>query len=74
MAARASPGGGRRVVRQDIAALRPMKWINDSIVNFVGEVMMQPWGGRGTAKVQVFSLRGSGTVVRQGVRRRGQSR
>ena len=48
--------GGERVVRQDMATLRPMKWINDSIVNFVGKVMIQPWRGRGAAKVHVFSL------------------
>ena len=42
-------------MRQDIATLRPMKWINDSIVNFVGKVMIQPWRGRSAAKVHVFS-------------------
>ena len=32
-----------------------MGWINDSIVNFVGKVLIQPWRGRGAAKVHVFS-------------------
>ena len=30
-------GGEEKVMRQDIATVRPMKWINDSIVNFVGK-------------------------------------
>ena len=47
--------GKERFARHNIATLRPTKWINDSIVNFVGEIMMQPWRGRGTAKVHVFS-------------------
>ena len=56
MAARASPGDGEeRITRQDTAVLRPTKWINDSIVSFVGKVMIQPWRGRGMAKVHVFS-------------------
>ena len=53
---RASPGGGEeRVVRQDMVTLPPMKWIHDSIVNFVGKVLIQPWGGRSAAKVHVFN-------------------
>ena len=48
------PRRGGEVVRQSIATLRPMKWINDSIVNFVGKVMIQPWRGRGAAKVHVL--------------------
>lgn len=57
VAVRARPGGGgeERVERQDMATLRPMRWINDSIVNFVGKVLIQPWRGRGAAKVHVFS-------------------
>ena len=44
---RASPGRGeKKVVRQDIATLRSMKWINDSIANFVGKVMIQSWRER----------------------------
>ena len=56
MEVRASPGGGEeRVVRQDMVTLPPMKWIHDSIVNFVGKVMIQPWRERDAAKVNVFS-------------------
>ena len=43
------------VERQDVATLRPTKWLNDNIVNFVGEVMIQPRRERGTARVRVFS-------------------
>ena len=42
-------------MREDIATMRPMKWINDSIVNFVGKVMIQRWRGRVAAKVHMFS-------------------
>ena len=53
---RESPGGGEGKVKcQNIVTLRPMGWINDSIVNFVGKVLIQPWRGRGAAKVHVFS-------------------
>ena len=56
VAVRTSPGGGKeKVVRQDIATLRLMKWINDSVVNSVGKVMIQTWRGRGATKVHVFS-------------------
>ena len=54
---------GRKVVRQDIATLWPMKWINDRIVNFVGKVMIQPWRGCGAAKVHVFSLHLMGALL-----------
>ena len=43
------------VERQDMATLRPTKWLNDSIINFVGKAMIQPQRGRGAAKVHVFS-------------------
>ena len=56
MAVRASPvEEEEKVVHQDIATLRPMEWINDNIVNFVGKVVIQPWRGRGAAKVHVSS-------------------
>ena len=38
-----------------MATLRPMRWINDSIVNFVEKVLIQPWRGQGMAKVHVYS-------------------
>ena len=43
------------VERQDVATLRPTKWLNDSIINFVGKVMIQPRQGRDATKVHVFS-------------------
>ena len=43
MAARECSGGGAETVeRRDVATLRPTKWINDNIVNFMGKVMIQP--------------------------------
>ena len=45
-------GKGRAPGHSGAAA---MKWINGSIVNFVGKVMIQPWRGRGAAKVHMFS-------------------
>ena len=35
--------------------MRPMRWINGSIINFVEKVLIQPWRRRGAAKVYVFS-------------------
>merc|ERR1711966_49405 len=64
VAARECSGGGVETVeRQDVATLRPTKWLNDNIVNFVGEVMIQPRRGRGTAKVHVFSSHLMGTLL-----------
>ena len=49
--------GVEMVERQDMAMLRPTKWLNlnDSIINFMGKAMIQPRQGRGAAKVHVFS-------------------
>ena len=56
VAVRASLGWGEeRVERQDIATLRLMRWINDSIINFMGKVLVQLWRGRGATNVHVFS-------------------
>ena len=56
MAARACPGGGVETVeRQDMATLRPTKWLSDIIINFVGKAMIQMRRGRGAAKVHAFS-------------------
>ena len=60
MAVRASPRGGEeRAVRKNMGTLSPMKWINDSIVNFLGKVLIQLWRGRGwrsqSARVQLTS-------------------
>ena len=56
VAARACSGGGVETVgRQDMTTLRPTKWLNDSIINFVGKAMIQPRRGRGAVKVHLFS-------------------
>ena len=41
--------------RQDMATLRPTKWLHDSIINFVRKAMIQPRQGHGAAIVHVFS-------------------
>ena len=44
-----------KVERQDMLTLGPTRWLNDNIINFVGKVLIQPWRGRGAARVHVFS-------------------
>ena len=56
VAARECSGGGVETVEhQDVATLRPTKWLNDNIVNFVGKVVIQPQRGHDATKVHVFS-------------------
>ena len=43
--------------------LGPSRWLNDSIINFVGKVLIQPWRGRGAARVHVFSTHLMNTLL-----------
>ena len=53
---RASPvGGEQRVEHRGMVTLRPGKWLNDNIINFVGKAFIQPWRGQCATKTHVFS-------------------